>query len=52
LDALPGQEAFLQDPGLEGFGVAVVERVPHAFPANDHNAAYLNTKATRSGHLL
>lgn len=42
----------LKVSGLEGFGVSVVERVPHAFPANDHNAAYLNTKATRSGHLL
>jgi GTP cyclohydrolase II len=38
--------------GLEHFGVTVVERVPHAFPANDHNAFYLQTKATRSGHLL
>jgi GTP cyclohydrolase II len=38
--------------GLEGHGVTVVERVPHAFPANDHNAFYLKTKAQRSGHLL
>src|SRR5258707_1706081 len=33
-------------------GIAVVERVPHVFPANDHNERYLRTKATRSGHLL
>jgi GTP cyclohydrolase II len=33
-------------------GIAVVERVPHAFPANDHNLAYLRTKALRSGHFL
>jgi GTP cyclohydrolase II len=34
------------------YGVAVVERVPLAFPSNAHNAAYLRTKAVRSGHLL
>jgi GTP cyclohydrolase II len=28
----------------------VAERVPHAFPANPHNAAYLHTKAARAGH--
>jgi GTP cyclohydrolase II len=33
-------------------GIAVVERVPHIFPANDHNERYLRTKASRSGHLL
>lgn len=33
-------------------GIEVVERVPHAFPANAHNARYLRTKATRAGHLL
>jgi GTP cyclohydrolase II len=37
---------------LERCGIAVVERVPHAFPANGHNERYLRTKATRSGHLL
>jgi hypothetical protein len=26
--------------------------VPLAFPSNAHNAAYLRTKAVRSGHLL
>jgi GTP cyclohydrolase II len=33
-------------------GIAVVERVPHVFPSNDHNERYLRTKATRSGHFL
>jgi GTP cyclohydrolase II len=35
---------------LEAHGVLVAERVPHAFPANPHNAAYLHTKAARAGH--
>jgi GTP cyclohydrolase II len=30
----------------------VVERVPHRFPVNPHNAAYLRTKAARGGHLF
>ncbi len=33
-------------------GVEVVERVPHIFPANGHNEAYLRTKAEKSGHLF
>jgi GTP cyclohydrolase II len=37
---------------LQRYGIAVVERIPHAFPANGHNERYLNTKATRSGHFL
>lgn len=37
---------------LARHGIAVVERVAHAFPANDHNQRYLWTKATRSGHLF
>ena len=37
---------------LQRYGIAVVERVPHVFPANGHNERYLNTKATRSGHWL
>ncbi len=37
---------------LEQFGIAVTERVPHAFPSNDHNAFYLSTKKDKSGHLL
>jgi len=37
---------------LERYGIDIVERVPHVFPANGHNERYLLTKATRSGHLL
>ena len=37
-------------PPLEG--IDVVERIPHATAPNRHNLAYLNTKASRSGHLL
>lgn len=37
--------------GLERCGIAVTERVGHAFPANPHNQRYLATKAER-GHLL
>ena len=32
-------------------GIAVEERVPHAFPANKHNEDYLRTKAVRGGHV-
>ena len=35
---------------LARWGVDVIERVPHAFPANRHNERYLRTKATRGGH--
>ncbi len=35
---------------LARYGVDVSERVPHAFPANQHNEFYLQTKASRSGH--
>lgn len=38
--------------GLTRHGVAVTERVPHVFPANEHNSRYLKTKASRSGHLF
>jgi GTP cyclohydrolase II len=37
---------------LRGAGVDITERVPHALPANPHNARYLATKRDRSGHLL
>ncbi|HUB85911.1 MAG TPA: GTP cyclohydrolase II RibA [Rhizomicrobium sp.] len=36
---------------LNGWGVTVAERVPHAFPSNAHNENYLAAKA-RAGHLL
>ena len=38
--------------GLSRHGIEVMERVPHVFPSNDHNAGYLRTKANRSGHLF
>ncbi|NQW08898.1 MAG: GTP cyclohydrolase II [Alphaproteobacteria bacterium] len=37
---------------LAACGITVVERVPHAFPPNQHNQRYLHAKANRSGHLL
>lgn len=37
---------------LQRSGIDVVERVPHAFPANGHNQRYLATKAARGGHLI
>jgi GTP cyclohydrolase II len=33
-------------------GIKVIERVPHVFPSNTHNRAYLKTKAEKAGHLL
>lgn len=36
---------------LARLGIDVVERVPHAFPPNNHNQRYLDTKA-RHGHQL
>jgi GTP cyclohydrolase II len=38
--------------GLEQHGITVTERVPHAFPSNDHNEFYLSVKKSKSGHLL
>jgi GTP cyclohydrolase II len=37
---------------LESLGIAVTERVPHAFPPNAHNRRYLETKAKKGGHAL
>ena len=37
--------------GLEAAGIAVAERVAHHMPVNPHNADYLATKRSRSGHL-
>ena len=37
---------------LARYGIEVAERVPHAFPPNNHNERYLRTKADRSGHKL
>ena len=38
--------------GLRDLGVDVVGRIPLVIPANEHNRAYLATKARKSGHLL
>lgn len=43
----PQKVSALTDGGIE-----VVERVPHAFPANRHSERYLATKQSRGGHLL
>jgi len=37
---------------LSSYGITVVERVRHVFPANGHNEKYLRTKAEKSGHLF
>jgi GTP cyclohydrolase II len=37
---------------LTRHGIAVPERVPHRFPANDHNEPYLRAKARGLGHLF
>ncbi|MHA1128029.1 MAG: GTP cyclohydrolase II RibA, partial [Alphaproteobacteria bacterium] len=37
---------------MEASGVTVAERVPLKVGENSHNAEYLRTKASKSGHLL
>ncbi len=37
---------------LEAAGITILERVEHIVEANDENAAYLETKRRRMGHLL
>jgi len=37
---------------LEAAGIKVAERVPHTFESNEHNRAYLDTKAKKAGHLF
>jgi GTP cyclohydrolase II len=37
---------------LAEWGIEVTERVPHSFPSNPHNEAYLSTKQQRAGHIL
>lgn len=37
---------------LSRCGIRAAERVPHSFPSNKHNEAYLKTKAARGGHLF
>jgi 3,4-dihydroxy 2-butanone 4-phosphate synthase/GTP cyclohydrolase II len=38
--------------GLGGYGLEVVDRVPLVMDAGDHNAAYLQAKRTKLGHLM
>ena len=38
--------------GLEGFGLEIVERVPHESAPNPENLRYLRTKREKMGHLL
>ena len=38
--------------GLKAAGIPVVARVKHVFAENEHNRAYLHTKATKAGHLF
>jgi GTP cyclohydrolase II len=38
--------------GLEAAGIRVAERVAHHMPANPHNADYIATKRSKSGHLI
>ena len=37
---------------LTQHGIVVTERVPLIIPPNPHNQFYLETKATKSGHLI
>jgi 3,4-dihydroxy 2-butanone 4-phosphate synthase/GTP cyclohydrolase II len=38
--------------GLEGYGLSVSAQIPIEQPPNEHNQAYLRTKAERMGHTL
>jgi len=38
--------------GLEGFGLAVVERIPIVCKPTEHSARYLRTKKEKLGHIL
>ncbi|HAJ46830.1 MAG TPA: GTP cyclohydrolase II [Alphaproteobacteria bacterium] len=37
---------------LRALGITIIERVPHTFEPNPHNAVYLKTKAARTGHFI
>ena len=38
--------------GLEGYGLSVTAQIPIEHAPNEHNEAYLRTKAQRMGHML
>ncbi len=38
--------------GLEGYGLSVSAQIPIEHAPNEHNEAYLRTKAERMGHTL
>ncbi|TMK23557.1 MAG: hypothetical protein E6G62_11960, partial [Actinobacteria bacterium] len=38
--------------GLEGYGLSVTAQLPIEHAPNEHNEAYLRTKAHRMGHML
>jgi len=37
---------------LTQYGIQVNGRIPHIMPSNEHNRFYLETKATKSGHMI
>ncbi len=37
---------------LTQYGIKVTGRIPHIMPPNEHNRFYLETKATKSGHMI
>jgi len=37
---------------LTQYGIPVNGRIPHIMPSNEHNRFYLETKATKSGHMI
>jgi 3,4-dihydroxy 2-butanone 4-phosphate synthase/GTP cyclohydrolase II len=38
--------------GIQGFGLEIVGRIPLEVGEHEHNAAYLQTKAEKMGHLF
>jgi GTP cyclohydrolase II len=38
--------------GLEEMGIRIADRIPLVIPPNEYNRFYLETKASKSGHLL
>src|SRR4029077_10993680 len=38
--------------GLEGYGLSVSAQIPIVHAPNEHNEAYMRTKAQRMGHIL